>query len=131
MRLLLEESDGPSDEEKEEEKINTKLFYQHIAVIGTTPMCKSILSQQAFLVFYVPETACGASDRVRTVIKRHGGICTEFHEGCTIQVKPSVTLDFSSFYTGGIYQEAWIYESVTANKVLKKENYEAGICLPT
>jgi hypothetical protein len=48
MRLLLEESDGPSDEEKEEEKINKKLFYQHIAVIGNTPMCKSVISQQAF-----------------------------------------------------------------------------------
>jgi len=92
------------------------------------PCVSTLLLLSAVSVFYVPETACGASDRVKASIKRHGGICTEFHESCTIQIKPNVTLGFDSYYQGKIFHEAFINESIKFNKILRKDDYEAAEC---
>ena len=66
-----------------------KLWTRNCSIImcklsAARPCVSTLLLQSAVSVFYVPETACGASDRVKASIKRHGGICTEFHESCTI-----------------------------------------------
>ena len=79
-----------------------------------------------FPVFYVPNTDCGASDRIKTLIKRHGGICTEFHECCTIQIKPNVDLNYDSFFPGDIYSEGWLMDCVKQNKIVKREQYHIG-----
>jgi len=92
------------EQQQDHQQVNTKLLYEFLPIIGKTP-----------LLFFVAETQCGASDRVKALIHRHGGICTEFHECCTIQIKPKVELDMSSFYPGEIYEEAWLYKCVSAN----------------
>ena len=82
-------------------------------------------------MFYVPETNCGASDRVKNLIKKYGGICTDFHECCTTQIKPNVDLQFDSFFTGDIYSESYIYDSIMANKTLVLNDYSVGTVPPT
>lgn len=80
------------------------------------------------LVFYVPETTCGASERIKTVIENHGGLCCEFHECQTTQIKPDVPLNFNSFYEGKIYHESFIYECIANNKLEKFDSYYINDC---
>lgn len=78
-------------------------------------------------VFYVPETNCGASDRIKALIRKHGGISTEYHECCTIQIKPTISdLQYDSFFPGDIYSEKWLAACVKANKIVKKEEFYVG-----
>ena len=86
---------------------STSVFFTSMFKLLEVLLCVSeFLCLVSYLVFYVPETECGASDRVKASIRRHGGICTEFHESCTIQIKPNVKLDFKSYYPGKIIHEA-------------------------
>jgi hypothetical protein len=79
-------------------------------------------------VFYVAETNCGASDRVKAMITRHGGICTEFHECCTTQIKPNTELQYDSFYPGDVYGESYIIASIKANKLANLNEHWIASC---
>lgn len=110
----MAESSG--NESEADPEINSQLFYQHMPIIGRTPH-----------LFYVPETNCGASDRIKALIRKHGGISTEYHECCTIQIKPTISdLQYDSFFPGDIYSEKWLAACVKANKIIKKEEFCVG-----
>ena len=128
---LLQDDKDFAEPAEEAEEVNSKLFMQFLPIIGKTPMRKSFSLHShthALVVFFVAESRCGASDRVKNLIRKHGGICTEFHECCTIQIKPNVHYEMSSFYPGEIYEETWLYKCISANKIVKKEEFFLMTC---
>lgn len=77
-------------------------------------------------MFFVPETDCGASDRVKKVIADHGGICVEQNECTVIQIKPNVNLDYTAFYPGEIFNEAWVYDCISQKQKIDIKSFHLG-----
>ena len=109
---------------------NPTVFTEFLTLIGRVPMSKSfimLLLIMAFpVVFFLPNIE--ESFALKQRIEAHGGRVVEQHECGTYQIRPktdaSKKIEFSDFYKGQIYDQAWIDDSCLTGELQKKDDYK-------
>lgn len=74
------------------------------------------------MMFFLPDVP--EAHEVSNLITRYGGLVCEYHECCTIQIKPNQgSANFDKFYLGKIYSETYVVDCIKAQKLINKEDY--------
>ena len=90
---------------------NRKLFTTEIPYIGEVSM-----------LFYVPE--CEEKDMIASIIEKHGGRLSNFHESCTYQINPIYSeVSHKDFFIGEVYRATWLTDSIKGGELLDKDDY--------
>eukprot|EP00347_Sterkiella_histriomuscorum_P007498 403348691 len=74
------------------------------------------------MLFYIPE--CNERDMLESIIEKHGGRLTKFHECYTYQINPIYNeICARDFFIGNVYRATWLTDSIKAGEMLDNEEY--------
>lgn len=77
-------------------------------------------------MFYLPKLDCEENKRLEALINRWGGLCLDFAEAMSYQIKPNFEqggIGLEEFYAGDIFNASWIEDCIANNHVCDYKGY--------